>query len=112
MNANADTDTLLAIVTSLLKPDLPQQDQSAILDALVQCEGDVQSAAELLNGKGTGKMKRKRMGDLDAWLVPQASKKHQNRAETSPTRREVTPPPATRTSESTSPSSPVNLMTI
>ena len=71
MDAYQDTDTLLALVSSLLTGHVP--DSAVILDALVQSDGDVNAAARVINsqGKSTGKTpvkKRKRVGDLDAWL--------------------------------------------
>ncbi|KAG5645918.1 hypothetical protein DXG03_005065 [Asterophora parasitica] len=63
-----DTDTLLALVSSLLTEKLPDSD--AILEALVHCNGDVEATATFLNGSGvdgTPTKKRKRI-DLDGWL--------------------------------------------
>lgn len=66
MDANNDTDTLLALVSSLLTGKVPDTDD--ILDALVQCRGDVEATAQLLNNKGRKINKRKRK-DLDGWLL-------------------------------------------
>ncbi|KAG6854922.1 hypothetical protein C0991_009745 [Blastosporella zonata] len=63
-----DTDTLVALVFSLLTDIRPDPD--TVLEALVQCNGDVETTAKLLNGSGTEDVKvkkRKRIG-LDAWL--------------------------------------------
>ncbi|KAG6858538.1 hypothetical protein C0993_005522, partial [Termitomyces sp. T159_Od127] len=58
MDSN-DTDTLLALVASLLTEERPDPD--TILEALVHCNGDVDAAANLLNGKtGIKSKKRKR----------------------------------------------------
>jgi len=59
---NDDTDTLIAVVSSLLPSSLPSTD---ILDALVKCDGDVQATVQLLTNK---KLKRKRI-QLDDWLI-------------------------------------------
>ncbi|KAG6832684.1 hypothetical protein H0H92_012256 [Tricholoma furcatifolium] len=69
MDSN-DTDMLLALVSSLLTVEQP--DPTVILEVLVQCNGDVEVAAKILNGsesksEGTKTKKRKRAG-LDAWL--------------------------------------------
>lgn len=68
-----DTDTLLALVSSLLHHD--KHDQSTILDALVQSDGNVESAARLLNsGKhaqraaSTRSNKKVPKVGLDSWL--------------------------------------------
>jgi hypothetical protein len=71
MDAYQDTDTLLALVSSLLTGPAP--DSVVILDALVRSDGNVNAAARIINsqGNGTGKTpvkKRKRVGDLDGWL--------------------------------------------
>ncbi|CAK5264704.1 unnamed protein product [Mycena citricolor] len=83
MDPDMDTDTLIAITESLLNATHTRED---ILNALIRFEGDSDAAAQLLNLESqtgpsrqnltTGK-KRKR-GDLDAWLKPQtAAKKRQ-----------------------------------
>ncbi|TFK42728.1 hypothetical protein BDQ12DRAFT_676712 [Crucibulum laeve] len=70
MDSN-DTDTLLALVLSLLNDQIFNTDR--ILDALVQCDGDAVAAANMLNGKQVPldsevrKGKRKRI-ELDSWL--------------------------------------------
>ncbi|KII88685.1 hypothetical protein PLICRDRAFT_41894 [Plicaturopsis crispa FD-325 SS-3] len=84
MNSGEDTDTLLATLASLLT--VPAPEQSVLLDTLVQCNGNVQTAANLLNQGATLKAskiqsssegkKRKRTADLDDWLrKPSSSKK-------------------------------------
>lgn len=62
MDSN-DTDTLLALVASLLTEKRPDPD--TILEALVQCNGDVDAAANLLNGK----TKKRKRASLEAWLT-------------------------------------------
>ncbi|KAJ3558672.1 hypothetical protein NM688_g780 [Phlebia brevispora] len=69
-----DTDTLIALVSSLLT-DRDGHDQAAILDALIESEGDPQTAARLLVSIGSSrhasssKGKRKGVkGGLDGWL--------------------------------------------
>jgi hypothetical protein len=79
-----DTETLLALLASLL--DHPLHDQSMLLDALVRSEGDVERAARFLNASKSGSKtegyktsnkiatpqsakKRKRNTGLEGWLV-------------------------------------------
>lgn len=70
----SDTETLIALVSSLLKGSQPTV--QVILDALVTCDGNVEAAAEHINSswKTTGSKpvskKRKGAGDLDGWLKP------------------------------------------
>lgn len=81
MSGAEDTETLLALISSLLSA--PVHDQSVLLDALVECDGSVERAAKFLNSraatssralpsrttsstKATG-MKRKSAG-LEGWL--------------------------------------------
>ena len=75
MDDNADTDVLLALLSSLLNK--PVTDQSALLDALVECNGDVDRAANLLNAGPSGcsrahqdgkPKKRKRAKGLEQWI--------------------------------------------
>ena len=70
-----DTDTLLAMVTSLLENT--SYDHEVILDALIQCDGDVARAARALNtGKlvqrdvssGQGRTTVGQGPSLDRWL--------------------------------------------
>ncbi|KAF5391947.1 hypothetical protein D9757_001793 [Collybiopsis confluens] len=71
MTDEGDTETLLAIVASLVdeKPS-----SEAILNALVESDGDPERAAQLLNhshpnpDNGGGKGKRKRTSNLDSWI--------------------------------------------
>jgi hypothetical protein len=62
-----DTDTLIALVHSLLDTPAPQD---AILDALISNDGDVEATARALNGQDTPNTgtKRKRTGSLNGWL--------------------------------------------
>lgn len=69
-----DTETLIAMVASLLT--VPHPGQDVVLDTLVQCDGDVQAAATSINSakhaKGSSKpasAKRKASSDLTNWLV-------------------------------------------
>lgn len=92
-----DTDTLLALLVSILPPPVPAQ--SVLLDALVDCEGDVQAAARALRSKKSFKgpeprTKRKRSAvDLDGWLLPPES----SRRDSSTKRRTASPKPRQRT---------------
>lgn len=73
MDTLEDTDTLLALVSSLLKTKT-QPDPAEILDALVKSNGDPTAAAQLLeHPKPVLTKKRKRIGDLDDWLKSPAS---------------------------------------
>ena len=77
MDASEDTETLLALVSSLLTT-ITQPESEEILDALVKSNGDPTTAAQLLErGKGSeprpASRKRKRIGDLDNWLKSPAS---------------------------------------
>ncbi|KAG6845227.1 hypothetical protein H0H87_012219 [Tephrocybe sp. NHM501043] len=72
MMDSSDTDTLLALVSSLLIPDV-SPDPDTILETLVQCNGEVEATAKLINESGrrpkaVKEKKRKRVG-LDAWLA-------------------------------------------
>jgi hypothetical protein len=62
-----DTDTLLALICSLL-PDNITPSQESLLDALLQTDGDVEKAVEVIS-KQRLNGKRKRKGSLDSWLI-------------------------------------------
>ncbi|CAL1704963.1 unnamed protein product [Somion occarium] len=75
MDANSDTDVLLAMLSSLLCT--PISDQSVLLNALVECNGDVEQAAQILNSgpsqsnrRSTSppKQKRKHVMGLEGWV--------------------------------------------
>ena len=72
--ASEDTDTLMALVSSLLTT-ITQPKPEEILDALMKSNGDPTAAAQLLEqGKGSAaSKKRKRTGDLNDWLKSPAS---------------------------------------
>ncbi|KAI0341749.1 hypothetical protein BDW22DRAFT_1358610 [Trametopsis cervina] len=116
-----DTDTLMALVSSLL--DQPVNDQSLLLDALAQSEGNVQHAADMLNKRGHGNTgctdepqrhklgspavktstKRKRTIGLDKWLVSKDGPMTNPDASCSPKKKsriQRTPSPAPRLVES------------
>ena len=67
MDGPEDTDTLLALICSLL-PDNIAPSQQSLLDALLQTEGDVEKAAEIIS-KQRPNNKRKRNVSLDSWLT-------------------------------------------
>jgi hypothetical protein len=67
MDDPEDTDTLLALIRSLL-PDNITPSQESLLDALVQADGDVEKAAEIIS-KQRLNSKRKRKVSLDSWLI-------------------------------------------
>ncbi|THH20378.1 hypothetical protein EW146_g972 [Bondarzewia mesenterica] len=65
-----DTETLLAVLSSILPEPIPAQE--ILLDALVQSNGDVNTAARKLSSDtnaGLKSKKRKRTTNLDAWLA-------------------------------------------
>ncbi|KAH7909717.1 hypothetical protein BJ138DRAFT_966278, partial [Hygrophoropsis aurantiaca] len=71
--ASEDTETLIAIVSSLLKVEIPEP--GVLLDAIVSNNGNVQAAANVLNQGSSRKQpknaqpkKRKRPLGLDDWL--------------------------------------------
>jgi len=79
MDSSEDTDTLLALLCSVL-PDKIAPSNESLLEALLQTDGDVQKAAEIvskqhLNGLNN---KRKRNVSLDSWLTRATSSKHDN----------------------------------
>jgi hypothetical protein len=67
MDGPEDTDTLLALICSLL-PDNFKPSQESLLDALVLTDGDVEKAAEIIS-KQRPNSKRKRRVSLDSWLI-------------------------------------------
>lgn len=99
---NSDTDTLIALVSSLLPQYTYAHD--AILDALVQSKGDVEAAAEVLQSKMP--TKKRSYGSLDSWLNPPVKKI--SACKDSPAPLTVIKPGATATVASSS----VNLMSI
>jgi hypothetical protein len=62
-----DTDTLLALLSSLLPEPTPGHE--TLLDALIRSEGDVEAAAAFISSH----KKRKRAVGLDAWLQTPSS---------------------------------------
>src|SRR6266702_4348889 len=69
MNSDSpeDTDTLLALLRSLL-PDNIAPSQQTLLEVLLQTEGDVEMAAGIILKQRTDR-KRKRNTSLDSWLT-------------------------------------------
>jgi len=65
---DSDTDTLLALVSSLLTPPVP--DIEVVLNALVKCHGDVKAAAHFIN-----KSNQRKRANLDHWLVKDSAPK-------------------------------------
>ncbi|KAI0306553.1 hypothetical protein B0F90DRAFT_1690866 [Multifurca ochricompacta] len=73
MDGPEDTDTLLALLCSLL-PDNVVPSQQALLEALLQAEGNVKIAAETLSKqRSSDSSKRKRHAGLDDWLTRSVS---------------------------------------
>jgi hypothetical protein len=62
---DTDTDTLLALVSSLLTRPVPHTD--VVLNALVQANGDAKAAAQFLNDRP--KAKKRKGSNLDDWFV-------------------------------------------
>lgn len=67
---NGDTETLIALVSSLLPQYTYPQD--VILDALIQSNGDVEAAVEVLQSKTP--TKKRNHSSLDSWLNRPAKK--------------------------------------
>jgi hypothetical protein len=67
MDGPEDTDTLLALICSLL-PDNITPSQENLFAALLQTNGDVEKAAEIIS-KQRPNSKRKRKVSLDSWLI-------------------------------------------
>lgn len=89
-----DTDLLLGLLVSLLEPPIPEN--SILLDALAQADGDVDSAARLLRSQSAKGVKRKRSAKLDGWLTSPAKN---SRVELESTEIRETPPLPNRTSQ-------------
>ena len=78
MDGPEDTDTLLALICSLL-PDNIAPSQESLLDALLQSEGDVEKAAEIISKqRPNNKRKSKRNVSLDSWLTRTTSSNDAN----------------------------------
>lgn len=95
-----DTETLIALVSSLLEGPPPSQE--SVLETLADCDGDVCRAAQLMNSRGSrrgGKEKRKHEGKLDGWLDSSPSKSARPIKRT----RSLSPPRQSTSSESVLP---------
>jgi len=85
MDGPEDTDTLLALLCSLL-PDNIAPSQESLLEALLQTDGNVEKAAEIISKKhlsGPNK-KRKRNVSLDSWLTRATSSRNANGQSSAP----------------------------
>lgn len=82
MDSSEDTDTLLALLCSLLPDNIAPSNES-LLEALLQTDGDVQQAAEIVSKQHVNN-KRKRNVSLDSWLTRAASSKHDNGQSSTP----------------------------
>lgn len=84
MDDNSDTDTLIALVASLLPNGSRSFAQDAVIDALVLANGDAEIAARTLLSSTSAKSTRELSGndfsnkrkpvDLDTWLKPPSRK--------------------------------------
>ena len=79
MDGPEDTDTLLALLCSLL-PDNIAHSQESLLEALLQTDGDVEKAARIISKqhRSSPNKKRKRNVSLDSWLTRPTSSKDAN----------------------------------
>ncbi|KAJ7168238.1 hypothetical protein C8R43DRAFT_1060491 [Mycena crocata] len=69
---DVDTETLLVLAESLLT--IPHSEDE-ILNALVQCDGNAEAAARLLNSTERKQLGKKRRRGLDGWLMRPTVKK-------------------------------------
>src|SRR5579863_7878257 len=76
MDGPEDTDTLLALLCSLLPDNIAPSDES-LLEALLQTDGDVQKAVEIVSKQHVNN-KRKRNVSLDSWLTRAPASKDDN----------------------------------
>jgi hypothetical protein len=81
MDSSEDTDTLLALLCSLLPDNIASNE--SLLETLLQTDGDVQKAAEIVSEQQLNN-KRKRNVSLDSWLTRAASSKHDNGQSSAP----------------------------
>ncbi len=107
-----DTEMLIALVYSLLQSNssqLTSHSDEAVLDALVQHNGNVEAAAQHLNNRGK---KRKRTNDLASWLGNKSNKsvKQEDGDKMSVTLSRK--PPSTSKPPSSSKKPAVDLMTV
>ena len=77
---DSDTETLIAIVSSMLPQDESDFCQDEIVEALIQSDGDVGKALRLLRSRSGSSKKRKRV-DLQDWLKPCSKKKREFKRE-------------------------------
>jgi len=79
MDGPEDTDTLLALLCSLL-PDNIAPSQESLLEALLQTDGNVEKAAEIISKQHLSRpnKKRKRNVSLDSWLTRATSSRDAN----------------------------------
>ncbi len=69
-----DTETLIAIVFSLLPVDEDEFSQGDVMNALIETNGDAEGAAQLLQS-APGPSRKRRRGDLHTWLKSPSNKK-------------------------------------
>lgn len=125
--SESDTETLIAMVASLLT--VPHPGQDVVLDTLVQCSGDVQAAAALIgtkhnNSKTTSVAKRKApSSNLNDWLIsprptpsgskpPSSKKRARDQRDDSPSPGSIAIKDTTRTHGSSPTKPSVDLMSV
>lgn len=108
-----DTETLIAIVSSLLPQDESDLSQGEIMDALIQSNGDVGKALQFLLSRPGSFKKRKRV-DLQDWLnSPPKKKRDLKREDLIPDNTTVRIPiQQAEKSLSSKPDVPVDLMSV
>ena len=99
-----DTETLLVMLSSLLPESHQSVDQEALLEALLECEGNVEEAAANLTSLSSSRTagssssltrnKRKRHAGLDGWLQkhPSPTSKRVNSGDDNPRARSMSVP--------------------
>ncbi|KAF8636694.1 hypothetical protein AX17_003499 [Amanita inopinata Kibby_2008] len=104
-----DTDTLIALVASLLEYD---EEPDQILDALVQSNGDPVAAADMLRSKKRQHLKRK-SDTLEGWLDNSSSKsKHRHTTQEDTKYLDLMPSSNDTESLAVQPRNAVNLMSV
>jgi hypothetical protein len=117
-----DTETLLVMLSSLLPESYQGVDQASLLEALLECEGNVENAAAKLteplsSSRAAGssslltKNKRKRHAGLDDWLQkpPSNPSKRVNSEDKCTRARSISVPPDDRRQHPSPPNTPLKI---